>query len=398
MIKVAHLIHTTGIGGVEAAVDLLARRADLLNYRVLAFEKAPSAAVSADFVGDGVNSLRSVVGILRRLHRFQPDVVVSSLWRSVLIGGIYKGRRPRTPWLVYVHNTRYTHIVDELVHRVALRFADRILCDSQAALDALVPRSLKSRAEVVCPDSELMFLSQNQELFGMAAISAEQSEIGLPKPVLKGASAGKEPPSPTRIIYWGRAVEAKRLDRSLQLMAALEAMAPGEFVFDLISPETPTLRATIAAARVQGVALTWLGPGQADHIRAHAIHASFFLQLSEHEGLAMSVREALALGLVPVVTPVGAISEYTEDGVNSVHVCNDQVAPSPDGSSRTPIAAETFARVARQIVKLTRDPSRLTAMSEAARAVPGSNFIADFEAALITAIQGMATGTRRVAG
>lgn len=380
MIRVAHLIHTTGIGGVEAAVDLLARRADLLRYRVFAFEQAEPSAVVADFAGAGVNSLRSAVGILRRLHGFQPEIVVSSLWRSVIIGGIHRVRNPRTPWVIYVHNTRYTHVVDALVHRVALRFADRILCDSAAALDALVPLSFRSRAEVVCPDSELMYLSQNREL-----------------PTVPAVSAGSDPKRPTRIIYWGRAVETKRLDRSLELMAALEAAAPGEFVLDIISPETPTLRTIVAAARDRGLPLNCLGPGQADHIWEHAVQASFFLQLSEYEGLAMSVREALALGLVPVVTPVGAIREYTEDGVNAVHVCNDEAEPSDDVSSRKPIAAETYARVARGIIELSQTPSRLATMSRAARTVPGNDFIAEFEAALVSATHAPATGARKAA-
>lgn len=380
MIRVAHLIHTTGIGGVEAAVDLLARRADLLRYRVFAFEQAEPTAVSADFTGTGVNSLRSALGILRSLHSFQPEVVVSSLWRSVLIGGIHKFRHPRTPWVVYVHNTRYTHLVDALVHRVALCLADRILCDSAAALETLVPRSFRSRAEVVCPDSELMHLSRSWE-----------------PPTAPPATAVSKPQQPMRIIYWGRAVETKRLDRSLELMAALESAAPGEFVLDIISPETPTLRTIMAAARERGLPLSWLGPGPASHIWDHAIHSSFFLQLSEYEGLAMSVREALALGLIPVVTPVGAIGEYTEDGVNAVHVCNDEADPSRDGSSRRPITSETYARVARRIIELSDAPSRLTTMSRAARTVPGNDFIAEFEAALVSAAHAMTPGTRKAA-
>lgn len=185
-----------------------------------------------------------------------------------------------------------------------------------------------------------------------------------------------------RIIYWGRAVEAKRLDRSLELVAALEAAAPGAFALDIISPETPTLRVILAMAHDRGLPLTWLGAGKADHILAHAENASFFLQLSEYEGLAMSVREALALGLVPVVTPVGAIRHYTEDGVNAVHVRNDDAEASSEVSSREQIEAETFTRTARRIIELSHDLSRLTTMSRAARTVPGSDFIADFESAL----------------
>lgn len=385
MIRVAHLIHTTGIGGVEAAVDLVVRRADLLLYRVFAFERVEPSAVSADFAGKGVNSPRSALGMLRRLHDFQPEVVVSSLWRSVIVGGIHRIRHPRTPWVIYVHNTRYTNVVDALVHRVALPFADRIICDSSAALDALIPKSLRSRAEVVCPDSELMYLSRRRELPATATEEALLSGTELSGGDLSGVDSGNDAKQPTRLIYWGRAVEAKRLDRSLELMAALEEAAPGAFTLDIISPETPTLQAILATAHDRSLPLNWLGAGKADHILAHAVDASFFLQLSEYEGLAMSVREALALGLVPVVTPVGAIRHYTEDGVNAVHVRNGDTEASPEVSSREQIEAETFTRTARRIIELSHDPSRLTAMSRAARTVPGNDFIADFESALETA-------------
>ncbi|MDN6604385.1 glycosyltransferase [Brevibacterium sp.] len=382
MIRVAHLIHTTGIGGVEAAVDLVVRRADLLLYRVFAFEQAEPSAVSADFAGAGVNSPRSALGMLRRLHVFRPEVVVSSLWRSVIVGGVHRIRRPRTPWVIYVHNTRYTNVVDALVHRVALPFADRILCDSAAALDALVPKSLRSRAEVVCPDSELMYLSRRRALPAASDAGGPPSGIEPAGDDLPDPDSGSDSRQPMRIIYWGRAVEAKRLDRSLELVAALEAAAPGAFALDIISPETPTLRVILAMAHDRGLPLTWLGAGKADHILAHAENASFFLQLSEYEGLAMSVREALALGLVPVVTPVGAIRHYTEDGVNAVHVRNDDAEASSEVSSREQIEAETFTRTARRIIELSHDLSRLTTMSRAARTVPGSDFIADFESAL----------------
>ncbi|MDN6529454.1 MAG: hypothetical protein L0K67_10310, partial [Brevibacterium sp.] len=64
------------------------------------------------------------------------------------------------------------------------------------------------------------------------------------------------------------------------------------------------------------------------------------------------------------------------------HVRNDDAEASSEVSSREQIEAETFTRTARRIIELSHDLSRLTTMSRAARTVPGSDFIADFESAL----------------
>jgi glycosyltransferase involved in cell wall biosynthesis len=54
--------------------------------------------------------------------------------------------------------------------------------------------------------------------------------------------------------------------------------------------------------------------------------ACFYLQTSIYEGMAMSVVEAMQLGLLPVVTPVGEIGSYCRDGGNAVVVNNDERA------------------------------------------------------------------------
>jgi glycosyltransferase involved in cell wall biosynthesis len=59
-----------------------------------------------------------------------------------------------------------------------------------------------------------------------------------------------------------------------------------------------------------------------EEARTHA----FYLQTSTHEGMAMSVVEAMQLGLVPVVTPVGEIACYCRNDVNAVLIEDDEMA------------------------------------------------------------------------
>lgn len=377
MIRVAHLIHTTGIGGVESAVELISRSTTVLSYRILAFEQVEPAAVSADFAGPGVNSPRSMVEILTRLHRMRPDVVVSSLWRSVIVGALHHLRHPHTPWVLFVHNSRYTHLVDGLVHRLAFRFADRILCDSSAVLEALIPVRCRARAEVVCPDSALLHL-------GRGSAGDEVRAEGEERRGLEQGSPDTD--TPVRIIYWGRAAPQKRMDRSLDLLAALERLRPGRFRLEIIAPNSALLASILDAADARGLPVTWLGAGTPEEILAHAAGARFFLQLSDFEGLGMSVREALALGIIPIVTPVGAIASYTEDGTNAIHLRgpSSSHADWSVGAGGT-ISAEAYARTAGRIIDTTEDQIREAAMVCAARKVSGNDFITEFEAALLSA-------------
>lgn len=52
----------------------------------------------------------------------------------------------------------------------------------------------------------------------------------------------------------------------------------------------------------------------------------FYLQTSDLEGMAMSVLEAMQLGLVPVVTPVGEIASYCRHQENSLLITSDRQA------------------------------------------------------------------------
>lgn len=46
----------------------------------------------------------------------------------------------------------------------------------------------------------------------------------------------------------------------------------------------------------------------------------FYLQLSDYEGMAMSVVESMSMGMIPIVTPVGQIQDYIKDGMNGFFV------------------------------------------------------------------------------
>jgi glycosyltransferase involved in cell wall biosynthesis len=91
------------------------------------------------------------------------------------------------------------------------------------------------------------------------------------------------------------------------------------------------------------------GPVRSDAMAGLAARHSFFLLLSRYEGMAMAVVEAMQFGLVPVVTPVGQIASYVDDGKNGIFV-----------------DPEDLERTADRLDKLLSDPERFVAMSKAA--------------------------------
>ena len=72
--------------------------------------------------------------------------------------------------------------------------------------------------------------------------------------------------------------------------------------------------------------VNFLGPKDFDSIINLSKNASFYLQTSKLEGMAMSVVEAMQLGLVPVVTPVGEIKNYCIDEVNAILIDDEDSA------------------------------------------------------------------------
>jgi len=126
-------------------------------------------------------------------------------------------------------------------------------------------------------------------------------------------------------IFWGRIHPQKGLDRALKIFAAVHIVHPmARFI--IIGPDGGGLERIKRLANEIGVsaAVSFLGGMDFNGIVRQARFASFYLQTSLLEGMAMSVVEAMQLGLVPVVTPVGEIGNYARHGKNALIVQSDE--------------------------------------------------------------------------
>ncbi|MBW0014548.1 MAG: glycosyltransferase family 4 protein [Mycobacterium sp.] len=104
----------------------------------------------------------------------------------------------------------------------------------------------------------------------------------------------------------------------------------------------------------------WVGPLERDRLLADS---AIFVLPSYSEGLPMAVLEAMANGVVPVITAVGAIPEVVTDGVNGVLVAPGdpgQLAAAlhslvADAELRNRLAAAAHARAGEFAVDRWRD-------------------------------------------
>ena len=163
-------------------------------------------------------------------------------------------------------------------------------------------------------------------------------------PFLRQNRAAPDPRAPLKLIYVGRlaprkglleSIEALRLVRSRGIAARLVVAGAG--------PEEARLR---EHARESGVArdVSFVGPAYGEQKARLLAQADALLLPSYSEGLPYALLEAMAAGVVPVVTPVGAIPEVVRDGEHGLLV-------EPRDANAI---AEAIARLARDRIAVAR--------------------------------------------
>jgi glycosyltransferase involved in cell wall biosynthesis len=288
-----HFVPMHGIGGVEVAAREGSKQSRGA-IRVHAMAAAPQPLAADDrWMTEGPKgsplSLRGVRAAIREVRRLDPPVIVCSLWRTVLAFTAMRFLFPGKKFVLFLHSSRSVHWPDYLATKWMALLAHEVWADSPATLAQRLP--------------------------GHAGRPGTR-EISF---VLERPHATAPTPIGPHFISWCRLIPEKRIDKALELIAALSRRVEGA-TFSIIGPDAGALEQLQSRCRELGLgpAVRFLGPQDRKAIERAAEQATFFLQLSSQEGRSMAVVEAMQLGLVPVVTPVGAIPEYCFDGRNAV--------------------------------------------------------------------------------
>lgn len=300
MKRIVHLIPFNGIGGVEVAARSLSTgcHGEIYFERHYLVQANETSVKPGEYHGPCIsqNHPRAYWNALLRLYRDPPDLLVASLWRCALILIVLKLLRPRTKVVIFLHSAHDVHLYDKIFNRLAMHLSNAIWADSCKTLKRRVPSSLEGKTQIVS------FLLSRR-----------------PVPNLRN-------PAPN-FIFWGRLNRQKGLERAIKLFKGVLQFRD-DARFTIIGPDggiEEDLRVMISDLGLNDYVF-FKGPMQHEDIARHSLDASFYLQTSLFEGMAMSVVEAMQGGLVPVVTPVGEIPRYCEDGKNAILVNNDSSA------------------------------------------------------------------------
>lgn len=294
MQKIVHLIPYDGIGGVEAAARTMAGvRHGSIDFQLRYLFPEVQSRVQR---GRTFNLLQ-IWSVARALAAQTPNVLIVSLWRSAVAGILVRLFNPRIKLVLFLHNSRDAHHVDFLVTRLAIALSHEVWSDSQATVAKRFRSPPKSRLRTIS------FLAHR---------------------IAPDIATKAVAPS---FAYWGRLSAQKNLVRALTIFSAIHQQWPGASYL-IIGPDGD--EATRIKTLVQELGLSdavrLTGPLTFEEICKQVQGTCFYLQTSIYEGMAMSVVEAMQLGLVPVVTPVGEIDNYCRDGSNAVLVDNDERA------------------------------------------------------------------------
>lgn len=370
--RVLHIIHDTGIGGVQRITADLRNCGDLqrearprrtdprratadpgaaaprrFTYRVAALRR-PSLYTdlfTPDIAGRGLNSPVGWMALARMIrHRAtEPDLVICSLWRSVLVMQLARLLGSRVRWAVWVHSSRFTSTPDRWIHRWALPRADYVLCDSRTARDDLVLPIVRA--------------------------AGASTPVHIVRPAVRPfATPADRLPSmdrPIRLVTWGRIERAKNLPAAVDIAAALADLWPAGAWLTVIGPDTGDADRVRQHAVDTGFGphLEMAGMADRDRIARAARNADVFIQTSQFEGFSIAAHEALASGMLCVLTPVGDLATDTVDGIHALHHHGD--------------ARGTAARLA----ELCHDAARVRRMRESAASLPRYDLCDTFQRA-----------------
>ena len=286
MKKTVHLIPYDGIGGVESA----ARSMGCLKQGDVDFE--------IEFIyrnATNTNHLATynpfpLLAAVKKITFNPVDLLIVSLWRAYIVGFFAKLFKPNLKLVVFIHLQKDAHWLDYLFSRLAIFLATEVWADSNASLRLRFPRVNSDKCRIIS------FVTHYFKALPLKTVSPD-------------------------FIFWGRMSLQKKIERSLRIFADVHRRIPTAR-FWIIGPdggELSTIKRLCNALELSD-SVIFLGEMNFDEITHYAQQASFYLQTSKFEGMAMSVVEAMHLGLVPVVTPVGEIGSYCKHGQNALVV------------------------------------------------------------------------------
>lgn len=297
--KIIHLIPEDALGGVEQAARSLQPSKELdIEVAFLRGTPFSNDDIFKEVSGPNVklNSLQFYINGFNYLLQKKPEVIISSLWRSSIISLTYVLYRKiilreNIKFIIFLHANEFAHVVDRLVTSISFYLSDEIWCDSLATKNNLLKKE--------------RFINKSKVISFFTKVKHNH-----PKNIERT----------NNFVFWGRLAKQKRVDKAIKLFYRINKKAP-DSLFYIYGPDRGELKDLKKLVEKLNLAdkILFMGDKSPDDYPEEALSSKFFINTSTHEGMAIAITEAMQIGLVPIVTPVGEIANYCKDSYNSIY-------------------------------------------------------------------------------
>jgi glycosyltransferase involved in cell wall biosynthesis len=295
--KLTYIIPSLGVGGAEVALlSAIPALSKAFDFKLICLKKYDASFVSdlsenerqniITFHGFLLNYVKAFLFILR----FNPDILVTSLWKAAILGIAVKLFRRSVKYVEFIHSSTYFHFLDKLFTKLSIQSSDAVFCDSLSAKEFAEKQFLKKPIYII-------------------------SFLRLPPP----ATWSPKAKIALRAAYVGRFHEQKRVDSLIFLVKTfVDNGLP--FEVDLFGRDDGSM--SLAKNLISSYHLERYvfikGEVPANEIGKLLPQYDFYFQTSAVEGMAMSVVEAMQHGLICVLTNVGEIQRYAKNKENAI--------------------------------------------------------------------------------
>lgn len=224
------------------------------------------------------------------------DFIISSLWKSHLISFlacIFSDSKS----IPFIHSSSFFNFFDRFFTSLLLNKSKECLVDSNKSYSFI-----KNRFKHIAIFNVSTHIKFNNNF------SIEKNYISFND-------------KPLRFVFFGRICDVKRIDKSILLLNEL-AQKRKRIIFDLYGPVEVSYTKIKKWKEASNFKINFKDSLDRNQIPILISKYDFYIQLSDIEGMAMSVIESMSLGIIPLVTKVGEISYYCEHGKNSL--CYDK--------------------------------------------------------------------------
>jgi glycosyltransferase involved in cell wall biosynthesis len=301
---IVHIVPTFDIGGVQTGI--LYSLKDLnekSSYTVLVIGKINHEWIDGidknlkqKIIWSGTNSfVLGYINAYKILKKIKPDVIISSLWKSVILSIVFKLFNRQTILLGFYHNTKSAHALDYIFSYILSKFSDASLTDSESTRLSVLKKFRPLKVFEIPYVFNFINKFHSKKTFN---------------------------PQGIRFAYFGRVNKSKGAFRMIHFCKSCQNIGI-KYTFNIygLGDLEPISNLIKELGLEKQVFFRRLLPP--NMVSDQMLNYDFLIQLSDYEGMALSVVEAMSHGLIPIVTPVGEIANYSKDGFNAIWLEKD---------------------------------------------------------------------------